>query len=176
MSSRRRHVVSSLTASVAALTLLTACGADSGTTPTSRASTSTAATAVTTTIAARPTTQGPLTKKWVELHVGDCLADPPPTDPSVVTVAIVDCSAAHQAEVYLRAPVGVNGALADIANRECGAGFSRYTGRPVDGSPFAVTYLIDSNQDRTSSNPDASTVICLLHAANGQALTESARR
>jgi len=114
--------------------------------------------------------------KWVDLEIGDCVANLPPSDLSVVTVTIVDCATPHEAEVYLRAAVGVNAAIADVANRECNAGFSRYTGRSVDGSPFAVTYLIDSNQDRTSSNPDPSTVICLLQPANGRPLTESARR
>jgi hypothetical protein len=127
-------------------------------------------------IAAPPTTQAPRTEKWIDLEVGDCLADPPPTDPSVVTVAIVDCATAHEAEVYLRAAMAVNAAVADVANRECEAGFVQYTGQSIDGSPFTVTYLIDSNQDRTSSSPDPSTVICLLQTANGRPLTESARR
>jgi hypothetical protein len=94
----------------------------------------------------------------------------------VVTVTIIDCATAHEAEVYFRAAMGVNAAIADVADRECDVGFSQYTGRSVDGSPFAVTYLIDSNQDRTSSNPDPSTVICLLQAPDGRPLTESARR
>lgn len=127
-------------------------------------------------MAAPPTTESPRTKKWIDLEAGDCLADLPPTDPSVVTVTIVDCATAHQAEVYLRAGVGVNAAIADVANQKCDTGFSGYTGRSIDGSPFAVTYLIDSSQDRTSANPEPSTVICLLHASNGQPLTGSARR
>jgi hypothetical protein len=94
----------------------------------------------------------------------------------VVTVTIVDCATAHGAEVYLRAAMEVNTAVADVANRKCDAGITQYTGRSRDGSPFAVTYLIDSNQDRTASNPTPSTVICLLQAANGQPLTGSARR
>lgn len=145
-----------LTASLTALALLPACGADAGTlgdTSTGRASTTTAAIAVTTTtaIAAPLTTQGPRTEKWIDLEVGDCLAGPPPTDPSVVTVTIVDCATAHAAEVYLRAPMGVNAAIADVANRECVAGLSQYTGRVLAGSPFVVTYLIDSNQDRRAT-------------------------
>jgi hypothetical protein len=94
----------------------------------------------------------------------------------VVTVTVVECVGPHAAEVYLRGPMAVNGAVADVANRECAAGFSQYTGQSVDGSSFAVTYLIDSNQDRTSDNPSPSTVICLLHAANGQPVTGSAHR
>jgi hypothetical protein len=94
----------------------------------------------------------------------------------VVTVAVVDCATPHSAEVYLRAPVEVNAAIADVANRECNAGFPRYTGRSVDGSPFVVTYLIDSSQDRTGADPLPSTVICFLQAADGRPLTASARR
>jgi hypothetical protein len=45
--------------------------------------------AVTTTVA--PTAQGPRPKKWIDLQVGDCLADPPPTDPAVVDVSVIDC-------------------------------------------------------------------------------------
>ncbi|HEY0227312.1 MAG TPA: hypothetical protein VGC05_13175, partial [Mycobacterium sp.] len=51
-----------------------------------------------------------------------------------------------------------------------------YTGEPVDGSSLSITYLIDSNQDRTGANPTPSTLICLLQAANGQSLTGSAHR
>jgi hypothetical protein len=63
--------------------------------------------------AATPTTR---TKKWIDLAVGDCLADLPPTDPSVLTVTIVDCAAPHHAEAYFRAPVPVNAAIAEVAN------------------------------------------------------------
>jgi len=175
------HVLCSVSASLTALALLPACGANgltSGKTSTSGTSTMTSATAATTTtaIAAIPTTQSLQTEKWVDLKVGDCLADVPAVDLGVVTVTIADCATAHAAEVYLRAPMEVNAAIADVANRECVAGFSQYTGRSMDGSSFAVTYLIDSNQDRTSSNPAPSTAICLLQAANGRPLTESARR
>jgi hypothetical protein len=170
-----------LAASVAALTLLPACGTNElkpGQTSTNRTSTAAATTPVSTTTAAAapPTTRDPRAEKWIDLQVGDCLAELPPSDPSVVSVTVVDCATAHAAEVYLRGPLAVNAATADVANRECAAGFSAYTGRSFDGSSFAVTYLIDSNQDRTSDNPAPSTVICLLHAADGQPLTASARR
>ena len=166
---------------LAALALLTACDAGAGNSDapsTSPATTASAPAAVTTmtTVAAPSTAQGPRTKKWIELQVGDCLADPPPSDPSVVTVSVVDCAIPHSAEVYLRADVEVNAAIADVADRECDAGFTQYTGQSVGGSPFVVTYLIDSNQDRTSANPLPSTVICLLQASNGGPLTGSARR
>src|SRR5262249_28172646 len=141
-----RKVLWCLTAALTALSLL-ACGADTETsakTSASQTPTPTAATAVNTTTAiAAPLTQGPRTEKWVALEVGDCLVDLPPTDPSVVTVAVVDCATAHLAEVYFRAAVGVNAAIADVANRECDIGFSQYTEQSVDGSPFSVTYLID---------------------------------
>lgn len=116
------------------------------------------------------------TEKWVELAVGDCLVDLPPADPSVVTVAIVDCAAPHRAEVYLRVPTAVDAATADVADDKCAGGLPAYTGQSADNAALAVTYLIDSNQDRTVSNPDPSTVICLLHGANGEPLTGSAHR
>jgi hypothetical protein len=170
-----------LAASVAALTLLSACGANDlkpGQASTNRTST-TAATApvgTTTAMAAPPTTRNPHSEKWIDLQVGDCLAELPPSDPSVVTVTVVDCATAHAAEVYLRGPLAVNAAVADVANRECASEFPGYTGQSVHGGSFALTYLIDSDQDRTSDNPAPSTVICLLRAANGRPLTESARR
>ena len=147
--------------------MLTACGAKVTAPP----STSTAATStpVTTTTAAAP---GPQTKKWIDLQAGDCLADPPPVDPGVVVVSVVDCAIPHAAEVYLRTGVAVNAAVADVADQQCSAGLTQYTG----GGPFAMTYLIDSNQDRTSANPMPSTVICVLEASNGGPLTGSARR
>jgi hypothetical protein len=154
---------------LAALLLLTAC--DSGAGNSGATSTSpTASTAATTT--APSTSTGQRIQKWIDLQVGDCLSDPPPTDPGVVDVSVVDCAIPHAAEVYLRADVEVNAAIADVADRDCSAGLTQYTG----GGPFAMTYLIDSNQDRTSANPLPSTVICLLQASNGGPLTGSARR
>ena len=118
---------------------------------------------------------GPRAKNWFDLDVGDCLVDLPQVDVGEVTVGIVDCTSPHAAEVFLRAPVEVNAAIADVADQQCAAGVAAYTGRP-DGEDFTVTYLIDSNQDRTSANPLPSTVICLLQAGGGRQLTESARR
>jgi hypothetical protein len=167
-----RHAVGCL----AALALLAACDARAGNphaTSTSPVSTTSAQPAA---VAAPSTAQGPRTEKWIELQVGDCLADPPPSDPSVVSVSVVDCALAHAAEVYQRANVQVNAAVADVADRECDTGFARYTGQSVGGGALVVTYLIDSNQDRTSADPLPSTVICLLQASNGGPLTGSARR
>ncbi|GAB7071258.1 hypothetical protein JCM12141A_55470 [Mycolicibacterium hodleri] len=113
---------------------------------------------------------------WFDLTPGDCLADPPPVDPTVIAVTVVDCTSPHHAEVYLRAPLAVNTAITDIAGRKCDEGFTEYTGEPVGSGTFGVTYLIDSNQNRTSSNPDPSTVICLLEAVDGSVLTVPARR
>lgn len=174
---RSRQVSSSLTASLTALALLPACGAHAGNSgEASPSRTPTAAVTTTTAVAAAPAMHGPETKKWIDLQVGDCLADPPPIDPGVLMVTIVDCAATHRAEVYLRAPMADTPAFADVAHQDCAAGFPEYTGRSIDGSPFTMTYLVDSNQDRTSANPTPSTVICLLQAANGQPLTGSARR
>jgi hypothetical protein len=116
------------------------------------------------------------TEKWINLQVGDCLTDLPPADLSRVTVTVVDCATAHLAEVFLRAPMAVDAAIANVASRDCAAGFAPYTGQSVDGSALSITYLIDSNQDRTGANPTPSTVICLLQAANGQPLAHSAHR
>ena len=161
---------------LALLVLLTACDAgstNSAAPPTSPATT--AAVPASTPDAVPPAAQGPRTDKWIDLQVGECLADPPPTDPSVVEVSVVDCSIPHAAEVYLRTDVEVNAAIADVADQRCGAGLTQYAGQAAAG-PLSMTYLIDSNQDRTSANPLPSTVICLLQAANGGPLTGSARR
>ncbi len=154
--------------------MLLAAGCTASTPPTpSTTSTSTAPQSISSTVAAAP---APRSVAWFDLDVGDCLADPPPTDPNVVTVAVVDCSTPHRAEVYRRAPLAVNTAVVDVATRKCGEGFTAYTGEPVGSARFAVTYLIDSNQNRTASNPEPSTVICLLQAPDGGPLTSSARR
>ncbi|HWF27812.1 MAG TPA: hypothetical protein VG327_05435 [Mycobacterium sp.] len=134
------------------------------------------AAAATVTATAAPSPLSSHSEKWINLQVGDCLADLPPADLSRVTVTVVDCATAHLAEVFLRAPMAVDSAIANVASRDCAAGFAPYTGHSVDGSPFSITYLIDSNQDRTGANPAPSTVICLLQAANGQSLTGSAHR
>jgi hypothetical protein len=154
---------------LAALALLAACSARDTAPPSTSAATTSSAVESTTTTAVAP---GPQTKKWIDLQAGDCLADPPPIDPGVVMVSVVDCAIPHAAEVYLRTDVEVNAAVADVADKRCSAGLTQYTG----GGPFAMTYLIDSNQDRTSANPLPSTVICLLQASNGGPLTGSARR
>ncbi|OBG19365.1 hypothetical protein [Mycobacterium sp. 852002-51057_SCH5723018] len=132
--------------------------------------------ASTATATAAPAPSGPQTVKWIDLQVGQCVADLPPADLSRVTVTVVDCAAAHLAEVYLRAPVAVNAAIANVANQSCSAGLGPYTGQPAGAGPFSITYLIDSNQDRTGATPTPSTVICLLQGANGQPLTGSAHR
>ena len=121
------------------------------------------------------TTKAPRTEKWIDLQVGDCLADAPPTDPAVVMVTLVDCSQPHLAEAFVRAPIPVDATLEGTANAQCEAGFVQYTGRASAGSPYTITYMIDSDQDRTFNNPLPSTVICLLQGAQGQSLTGSAR-
>ena len=127
-------------------------------------------------VGAAPLQPGSHTEKWIDLRVGECLTDLPPADGSRVDVTVVDCATAHLAEVYLRAPTAVDAAIATVANRDCAAGLAPYTGQSVAGSRFSITYLIDSNQDRTGANPTPSTVICLLQSANGQPLTGSAHR
>ena len=158
-----------------AVAAMTGCGGSSYTTPTlTTTNTSTAAT-TTSAVAAVPAPQ-PRTVKWVDLKAGDCLADPPPTDPAVVMVSVVDCGQPHSAEAYLRAPIPVNAALADVVTSECTTGFQQYTGATPGVGRYSFTYLIDSDQNRTSDNPYPSTVICLLQGADGKPLTGSARR
>lgn len=128
------------------------------------------------TATAAPLPPGSHTEKWIDLRAGQCVADLPPADGSHVDVTVVDCATAHLAEVYLRAPMAVDTAIATVANRDCAAGLAPYTGQSVDAGRFSITYLIDSNQDRTGANPTPSTVICLLQSANGQPLTGSAHR
>lgn len=169
---------------VAAVMVLPSCSGGSepfgnaGQTPTTRPSTTVASPA--TGPPAPPHAPTASAKKWIDLNVGDCLAEPPPTDPSVVTVAIVDCATSHMSEVFYRGALTVNAAVPEVANPACSAQFPRYTGRAVEGSGLAVTYLVDSNQDRTTIDPTTgpapSTVICLLADANGGPLTASARR
>lgn len=142
------------------------------------ASTSGAETSASQVAADAPTptsTQPPRTEMWIALKPGDCLAEPPSDDPAVVTVTLVDCSQPHLAETFLRAPIPVDAALEGTANTQCEAGFVDYTGRASAGSPYTISYLIDSHQDRTENNPLPSTVICLLRGSQGQSLTGSAR-
>lgn len=120
-----------------------------------------------------PPTQSPRTAKWIDLQPGDCLAELPPTDPAVVTVTVVDCTSPHLAEAYLRVSIPVDSALTGTANTQCGAGLAQYAGTAA--SAYAITYLIDSDQDRTSNNPYPSTVICLLQGIQGQSLSGSAK-
>jgi len=141
--------------------------------PATPSATSTASTSPTTSTAPAP--PQPRAARWVDLAVGDCLAEPPPTDPAVVLVTVVDCSAPHQAETFLRANIPVDAAVTDVANERCAAGLTAYTGRPAAGADTTITYLIDSEQDRTSNNPYPSTVICLLQSADGGPMTGSAR-
>ena len=154
--------------------VLAACGPGG---PVVEPASTTSTTATTTTVVAAPAPEPPTTRevKWVDLAVGDCIAEIPAVELGAVTATIVDCATSHQAEVYLLAPIAVNAAVTEVASRECAAGLSPYTGQPTGGT-FTVTYLIDSRQDRTSDNPLPSTVICLLQAADGRALTGSARR
>jgi hypothetical protein len=174
---RHRRVLWGLAASV---TVLSGCSAHAGTSDTAPQTPppSSAASEMTTTaaIAPAPATQAPRIEKWIDLAVGDCLAKLPPVDQSEVTVTVVDCATPHAAEMYLREPIKVNAAIADVADRQCAVGLSQYTGQPSNGSNYAVTYLIDSNQDRTSNNPYPSAVICLLQAKDGAPLSRSARQ
>lgn len=161
---------------VAAMSLLAACGSNTSATPPP----STSSAPPPTTTAAQLPSPVPIVPikpnarqaKWVDLQVGDCLNTPPPTDPSVVEVTLVDCSAPHIAEVFLRANVAVNDAVAGVADQQCAAGLTQYAG---PNSRYTSTYLIDSNMDRTGHTPLPSTVVCLLQSATGVSLNGSAK-
>jgi hypothetical protein len=160
-----------LCALLTALALLQSCApSDSGTTPSSTSAVVTTTTVVLTTPA--PATQ---TKNWFDLEAGDCVTEIPAIDVGAVTATVVDCASPHQAEVYLLAPLVVNTAIDQVANEKCAKGLVGYTGQPFNGGPFTVTYVIDSNQDRTANNPTPSTAICFLQAADGGPLTKSVR-
>lgn len=146
---------------------LTGCGKPAATTASPTASTPTTSTA---------SVQSARLTKWIDLKPGDCLAEAPPTDPAVVTVTVVDCAGPHLAEAFLRANVPVNAALTGTASQACGNGLTDYTGLPAGNAAYSITYLIDSDQDRTSNNPYPSTVICLLQSPTGKPLTGSAKR
>ena len=171
MWTNRHHVSWAL---VGAL-VVSACGpSEAPQAPTSTSTPSVAATPTSTATVVPTAPPGPRTAKWVDLVVGDCIADVPAVELGEVTVSMVDCSTPHRAEVYLLAPIAVNAAIADVANQVCAAGLPTYTERPEDA--FSVTYLIDSRQDRTSNNPLPSTVICLLQSSDGQPLTGTVRQ
>jgi hypothetical protein len=122
------------------------------------------------------TPAAPRSAKWVDLAVGDCLVDIPQVELGELMATLVNCSMPHRAEVFARAPMWVDSTVPDVANKACVGEFPKYTGRPVAGSPYAVSYLVDSDQDRTGNDPGApGTAICLLADASGAPLTKSAR-
>ena len=160
-----------LCASLTALALLPSCASnDSGVATSSKLAITTPTTIVLT--KPEPAT---LTKNWFDLKGGDCVTEIPALDTGVVTTTVVSCSTPHQAEVFLLVPLAVDTAINQVAMTKCARGFVDYTGQTFNGNSFAVTYLIDSNQDRTSNNPTPSTAICLLQAADGTPLTKSPR-
>jgi hypothetical protein len=164
-----------LVVSVIALALVPGCGRDAA--GPAKTSTAPAATTASVSVAAPPpTTPAPRSAKWVDLAVGDCLVDIPQVDLGELMATIVDCATPHKAEVFARAAMWVDSTVPDVASRACMAEFPKYTGRPVAGSPYAVSYLVDADQDRTGNDSGApGTAICLLADANGAALTKSAR-
>ncbi|RDH79862.1 hypothetical protein DVS77_02235 [Mycolicibacterium moriokaense] len=165
-----------LCVSLAAITVLPSCGSsDSGEAATSTAPPSTVAT-TTAAVATPQAPPGPQPKNWFDLQVGDCVTEIPAIESGVVSATVVDCAAPHQAEVFLLAPLAVDTAVDQVAGEKCAEGFATYTGKAANAGPYSVTYLIDSNQDRTANNPTPSTAICFLQDAKGGPLTTSARR
>lgn len=172
---RRAHRGLALVASLTALAAVPSCGAKSAGPATQASGSSTPTKAGATVPSATPSAStAPATTKWVDLKPGQCLAAPPPTDPAIVTVDVIDCTTPHAAEVFLRVNIPVDTALTGNANGQCETGLAQYTAGASAGGQFSITYLIDSDQDRTSNNPLPSTLICLLESAQGQPLTRSA--
>lgn len=179
----RQPIQLSAAFSVLALSAVAVLGgcASTATAPSPTSATSTATSPSEPTTAAPPPTSTPApttaarVQTWSALQPGDCVAEPPPTDPAVVTVTVVDCAGPHLAETFTRVGIPVDAALSENATAQCEAGFLTYTGRPSAGSGYTISYPIDSEQDRTSNNPLPSSVISLLQSAAGQALTGSAR-
>jgi len=171
MGVRQIRALAGIALALAATASLPGCGAEQSATNLATAPGTLSATTapIAPTMAAR-------TEKWIDLKAGDCLTGPPPTDPAVVTVTVVDCATPHLAEAYLRENIPVDTAVTGTANQQCETGLLQYTGSPLSGSPYTISYLIDSEQDRTSNNPLPSTVICLLQGAQGQSFTASARQ
>ncbi len=157
---------------VIAVAALSSCSSNDANSSDTADTTSSSVDASAPTVAAPAMTLAPDNHKWVDLEVGDCIAEVPAVDLGAVTVSLVDCATPHAAEVYLRAPVAVDAAITGVADRACAGGVKPYTG---GGADFSVTYLIDSSQDRTGATPLPSTVICLLQSSNGAPLTGSAR-
>ena len=114
--------------------------------------------------AAAPAPPEAQAKNWFDLDVGDCLATSRRVDLGEVTVGGRRLCTTPSGGGLSSAPVEVNAAIADVADQQCAAAVSGYTGAAPAAVSFVVTYLIDSNQDRTSDNPLPSTVICLLQA------------
>lgn len=171
---RIRRLPYGVVMSVVALALMPGCGPDAA--GPAKTSTGPATTTSVSLAAPPPSTPAPRTAKWVDLAVGDCLVGIPRVDLGELMATIVDCASSHQAEVFARAAMWVDSTVPDFANRACTAEFPKYTGRPVAGTPYAVSYLVDADQDRTGNDPRApGTAICLLADANGAALTKSAR-
>jgi len=70
--------------------------------------------------------------------------------------------------------IPVDTALTGNASAQCESGLGQYTAGASAAGQYSITYLIDSDQDRTSNNPLPSTLICLLQGAQGQPLSRSA--
>lgn len=145
-----RHVLYALSA----VTMLAACssnGARGGIASTNMNPTNPPATAETATVSPTPAPQSARTETWINLQVGDCLADLPPADLSRITVTIVDCATAHSAEVYLRAPVAVDAAVVSMANRDCAAGLRPTQANP--STPAHTRWRISSTRIRIEPGP-----------------------
>src|SRR5438128_29089 len=112
--------------------LLSGCGAgddDEG----SATSSSTSSSTTTSTTAPPASEYGALA--WYNLREGQCI-ETLPTSGTFLSVTTTDCAGAHEGEVIF---FGQAGNLTDEA--KCTASFNEYSGMPLEGSGFDVTWF-----------------------------------
>ena len=111
------------------------------------------------------------------LDVGDCFQDPDQFG-EVTDVEIVDCSEAHDNEVYhlFDLPEGDfpgNATVSTLADEGCSEAFDGYVGIAYAQSRFVYTTL--SPTEESWDRADDREVVCFLFDINLERLTGSAR-
>ena len=94
--------------------------------------------------------------------------EPPPPIP-VVLVTVVGCSGTASGRDVPAANIPVDAAVTDGQQLVRRRPHRLHRQRPAAGADTTITYLVDSEQDRTSNNPYPAAVICPLQSADGRA-------
>jgi hypothetical protein len=145
---------------------------------------------------AAPTTGAPTTTKgssgsggsasgkvrWENLDAGQCIVTWPSGE-TVTTVEVVDCDAEHGAEIFWAGALGAASSAMRgkdaVADARCGAELVKYTGSPLDGSPYQIASVTaappKAGQAPGLPNASQSLLICALSRADGAKLTGSAK-